>query len=47
MFIKENRFTVLFLAGGAALMLYGLYRGEFREIFYKGIVLCLECMGLG
>ncbi len=47
MFIKDNKAAVLVIAGGVALAAFGLYRGEFYEVFLKGIFICFECMGLG
>lgn len=47
MFIKDNKAAVLLIAGGLALAAFGLFRGEFDEVFFKGIVICLECMGVG
>ena len=36
----------LFLAG-VAMMSLGILRGELVDIMRKGIVVCLECIGIG
>jgi len=35
------------LAAGIIMMISGIYRGELRVILQKGIVICLECIGIG
>ena len=35
------------LAAGIVMMVLGLARGEAFEIFQKGIIVCLECIGIG
>lgn len=38
---------VLLLAAGAAMLCFGLWRGEGGTVLSKAIKLCLECVGIG
>ena len=38
--------AIIFLAG-AAMIYFGVERGELSTIFYKATRVCLECIGLG
>jgi len=37
----------IILAAGITLMVLGILQGELHSIFQKGIVVCLECIGIG
>lgn len=47
MIIRTNMSAVLLIAGGLAIAAFGLFRGEFNEVFIRGINICLECVGVG
>ena len=32
---------------GAAMVLFGVYRGEVQTVLSKAIRLCMECVGIG
>ncbi|MEQ8175334.1 MAG: CD1871A family CXXC motif-containing protein [Syntrophomonadaceae bacterium] len=38
---------ILLLAAAAALISFGIYRGEVDVVFNKAINICLECIGIG
>ena len=38
--------TVILLAG-VTLMIFGILRGELHEIYHRGTIICLECIGIG
>ena len=40
-----SRLTIL--AAGAAMIYFGIQRGELSIVFTKATRICLECMGLG
>lgn len=41
------RYGVLTAVFGAAMMVFGIYRGEMAEVFMKAVRICLECIGIG
>ena len=45
----KRRFAVqiALLAIGLAMMGAGVLRGELIEIFRKGTIICMECIGIG
>jgi len=47
--IKLTRAVIPFiiLAAGITLMVLGILQGELQSIFQKGIIVCLECIGIG
>lgn len=44
---RKTTFQILFLAVGAAMAVYGAWRGEAALVLGKAIKLCLECVGIG
>lgn len=42
-----NPSRVLLLAVAAAMIGFGIYRGELDVVFNKAINICLECIGIG
>lgn len=44
---SEKLLPWVFMALGAAEMMFGVYRGELKILFTKAINLCLECVGIG
>ena len=44
---KRVLMQVTLLVVGLAMMGAGVLRGELVEIFQKGILVCLECIGIG
>lgn len=44
---KEYLPATLLILAGAAMMGYGIYRGEMTVVFQKAIQICLECIGIG
>jgi len=45
--LKNRVLSILLLAAGGVMLAAGLYRGEARQVFMKGIRICLECIGIG
>lgn len=44
---KRTVCSVLAILIGAAMMLFGAYRGETDVVLLKAIKICLECIGIG
>lgn len=44
---KEFLPAGVLLLAGAAMMGYGIFRGEMTVVFQKAIQICLECIGIG
>ncbi|MCL1845523.1 MAG: thioredoxin [Defluviitaleaceae bacterium] len=38
---------IFLLTAGVVLIALGVFRGELAEIFAKGSIVCMECIGLG
>jgi len=46
---KLKRFILptTILIAGITLMVIGILRDELHEIYHRGIIICLECIGIG
>ena len=44
---KKTAVRFLLLTAGAAMMFYGIWRGEAELVLGKAIKICLECVGIG
>lgn len=44
---KKAMIQVILLAVGAAMLCYGVWRGEVQVVLSKAVRLCLECVGIG
>lgn len=44
---KRAILSIVTAVTGAAMMAFGVYRGELSEVFTKAIRICLECIGIG
>ena len=45
--VKKAAVQVILLAAGAAMLCFGIWRGEAATVLSKAIKLCLECVGIG
>ena len=45
--VKKEAAQVILLAAGAAMLCFGVWRGEAATVLSKAIKLCLECVGIG
>ncbi|MFQ7133668.1 MAG: CD1871A family CXXC motif-containing protein [Oscillospiraceae bacterium] len=45
--VKKAATQVILLAAGAAMLCFGVWRGEAATVLSKAIKLCLECVGIG
>ena len=45
--IKRVLLPTSILIAGITLMIAGIWRSELDEIFHRGIMICLECIGIG
>lgn len=45
--VKKAAAQVILLAAGAAMLCFGVWRGEAATVLSKAIKLCLECVGIG
>ena len=44
---KKAMVQMILLAVGAAMLCYGVWRGEVQIVLSKAVRLCLECVGIG
>ena len=44
---KKAAAQVTLLLAGAAMLCFGVWRGEAATVLSKAITLCLECVGIG
>ena len=44
---KKAMIQMILLAVGAAMLCYGVWRGEVQVVLRKAVRLCLECVGIG
>ena len=44
---KKTAAQITLLLAGAAMLCYGVWRGEAGMVLSKAIKLCLECVGIG
>ncbi len=44
---KKAAFQIALLIAGAAMLCFGIWRGESGTVLSKAIRLCLECVGIG
>ena len=45
--VKKAAAHVRLLLAGAAMLCFGVWRGEVASVLSKAIKLCLECVGIG
>lgn len=45
--MKKRWAGVLLAAAGAALIITASVNGEYRDVWRKAIIICMECIGLG
>lgn len=46
-YVKKTAAQVALLMAGAAMLCFGVWRGEAATVLSKAIKLCLECVGIG
>jgi len=44
---KRRKLWLLLSLAGAAMIIFGVARGEVRIVLSKAIRICLECIGIG
>ena len=44
---KKTAAQITLLLAGAAMLCFGIWRGEAEMVLSKAIKLCLECVGIG
>nr|WP_182426572.1 MULTISPECIES: CD1871A family CXXC motif-containing protein [unclassified Clostridium] len=44
---KKAAVQIVLLMAGAAMLCFGVWRGEEATVLSKAIKLCLECVGIG
>ncbi len=45
--MKKRLLPIGILIISIALLLFGIMRKEYIEVFRRGILICLECIGIG
>jgi len=45
--IRSKKIWMILLPAGIILVIIGIIQGDYRDVWAKAVMICLECIGIG